>query len=74
MDTFGRDLQLAALGNLDRLDRTIAGLRLGVLNLLDNIVALKHFAEHDVTAVEPPGGTLVSDGRSLMARDGRLTR
>lgn len=53
MNTFGRDLQLAALGNLDSLLGLIAGKGLEVLDLVDNIVALEDLAEDDVAAVQP---------------------
>lgn len=56
VNTFGRDLELAALGDLDGLDRAVAGLGgLRVLDLLDDFVALKDLAEDDVTSVEPTG-------------------
>lgn len=55
MYTFGGNLQLAAILNLDLLVRLVAR-RLGhVLDLLDNIVALGDLAKDDVLAVEPPG-------------------
>lgn len=53
MNTFGRDLKLAALGNLDSLNRLIACRGLGVLDLLDDLVALKDLAENDMSAIEP---------------------
>lgn len=52
-DTFFGNLQFAALGDLDRLGRLVAGLGLGVLDLLHNFVALEDLAEDDVTAIEP---------------------
>ena len=54
VDTFRRDLQLAALGNLDCLNRLVARSGLDVLDLLDDVVALEDLAEDNVTAVEPP--------------------
>jgi len=54
VNTFRRNLQLAALDNLDRLLRLVAGLSLDVLDLVDNVVALEDLAEDDVTAIEPP--------------------
>ena len=54
MNTFRRNLQLAALDNLDRLLRLVAGLSLDVLDLVDNVVALEDLAKDDVTAIEPP--------------------
>lgn len=53
MDTFRGHLQLSALGDLDSLLRLVAGLRLHVLDLRDDIHALKDLAEDDVAAVEP---------------------
>lgn len=54
VDTFIGDGQLAGLGDLDRLHGLVAGLRLDLLNLLDDVVALENLAEDDVAAVEPP--------------------
>lgn len=59
MDTFIGDGQLAGLGDLDRFDGAIARLSLGLLDLLDDIVALDDLAEDDVTAIEPPAGPLL---------------
>ena len=53
MNTFRGHFQLAALGNLDRLDGTIAGLGLGLFDLFDDFVALEDFSEHNVAAIEP---------------------
>lgn len=53
MDTFRRHLQLAALGDLDRLSRLVTSALLDVLNLLDNVVALQDLTEDDVAAVQP---------------------
>lgn len=61
MDTFGGNLQLAGLGDLDGLDGLVAGGRLGVLDLLDDVVALEDLAEDDVLAIEPTGVSAVSD-------------
>lgn len=55
VNTFRWDLELSALGNLDRLDRLVAGSLGDVLDLLDDIVALEDLAEDDVAAVEPAG-------------------
>jgi hypothetical protein len=60
VDTFGGDLKLARLGDLDRLDGLVAGLGLGVLNLLDELVALKDLAEDDVAAIEPTAREKIS--------------
>jgi hypothetical protein len=59
VNTFRRDLKLAALDDLDGLDGLIASSCLDVLNLLDNLVALEDFAEDDVAAIEPT--VIVSD-------------
>lgn len=56
VNTFFGDRELAALGDLDRLDGLVAAGRLGVLNLLDNLVALENLAEDDVLAIEPAVG------------------
>lgn len=53
MNTFRGDLQLSALGNLDRLDGLVR-LGLDLLDLLDDVEALEDLAEDDVTAIEPP--------------------
>lgn len=53
MNTFRPDLNLAALGDLYSLNRLVACLGRGILNLLDDIVALEHLAENDVSAIKP---------------------
>lgn len=53
MNTFGRNLELSALGNLDSLDRLVAGRSLRVLDLLDNVVALEDLTEDNMASVEP---------------------
>jgi hypothetical protein len=67
VNTFGRDLQLAALGNLDSINGLVAGSRLAVLDLVNNVVALEDFAKDDVASVQPASartllafGTLIS--------------
>jgi hypothetical protein len=52
-NTFVGNLQLAALGDLDRLGWLVARLGLGGLDLLHDVVALEDLAEDDVTAIEP---------------------
>lgn len=52
MNTFGRNLQLAALGNLDFRLGTVGG-TWSVFNLFNDIVTLENFAEDDVSAIEP---------------------
>ena len=55
VNTFRWNLELSALGNLDRLDGLVAG-RLGrLLDLLNDLVALEDLAEDDVAAIEPAG-------------------
>lgn len=53
VNTFCGHLQLAALGDLDLLPRLVAGRCLGVLDYLDELVALKNLAEDDVAAIKP---------------------
>tara|TARA_R110002003_G_scaffold384_4_gene19291 strand:+ start:27020 stop:27292 length:273 start_codon:yes stop_codon:yes gene_type:complete len=53
--TFLGDLELAALGDLDRLDRLVARALGQILDLLHNLVSLQDLTEHDVAAVEPAG-------------------
>lgn len=52
MNTFGRNLQLAALGNLDFHLGTVGGGG-SRFNLLNDIVTLENLAEDDVSAIEP---------------------
>ena len=56
MNTFRGHLQFATLGDFDGLGGLIARLRLGLLDLLNNVVALEDFAEDDVAVVEPGCG------------------
>jgi hypothetical protein len=51
VNTFGGNLKLAALDDLDGLNRLIARCGLGVLDLLDDLVALEDFTEDDVAAI-----------------------
>lgn len=53
VNTFGRNLQLAALDDLDSLRGLVAGRSLEVLDLVNDVVALEDFAENDVAAVQP---------------------
>jgi hypothetical protein len=55
VNTFRWDLELSALGNLDCLDRLVAGTLGDVLDLVNDIIALKDLAEDNVAAVEPAG-------------------
>ena len=63
VDTFRGDLKLAALGDLDRLSRSITRTGLAVLDLLDDIVALEDLAENDVLAIEPTAMTCISQSK-----------
>ena len=56
MQTFCGDLELAALGDGDALLGLVAAALWHVLDLLDDLVALKDLAEDDVLAIEPAGG------------------
>ena len=58
VDTFFWNLQLATLGNLHLLLWLVTWVLLRVLDLVDDAIALKNFAEDNVTAIEPGG-----DGR-----------
>lgn len=51
--TFGRHFQFAALGNGHLLDRLILRPLGDVLDLVDDLVALKDFAEDNVLAIKP---------------------
>lgn len=53
VNTFRGDLELAALENLDRLGGSVAWAGLGLLDLLDDLVALEDLTEDDVLAIEP---------------------
>lgn len=55
VNTFGGNLKLATLGDLDSFDGLVSSGSLGVLNLLDNFVALEDLTEDNVSAIEPPG-------------------
>jgi hypothetical protein len=59
VDTFRGHLELAALGDLDRLGRAVARLGFGLLDLLDDVVALKDLAEYDVSAIEPTAAAML---------------
>jgi hypothetical protein len=60
VNTFRRDLQLSALGDLDLLNGAVARLGLGVLDLLNDFVALEDLAEDDVAAIEPTSAMLAN--------------
>lgn len=50
-------LELPALDDLDRLYRFVRTALGHVLDLVNNVVALQDFTEHDVTTIEPPGNS-----------------
>ena len=56
MNTFRWYLELTALGNLDSLGGLVSGTLWDVLNLLHDIVALKHLSEDNVATIEPASG------------------
>lgn len=60
MNTFFGHLQLAALGDLDGDLGLVAGVLVGVLDLVDNFVALQDLAEDDVLAVQPAMRSVIS--------------
>lgn len=72
VNTFRGNLKLAALDDLDGLNRLIARCGLGVLDLLDNLVALEDFTEDDVAAIEPTGCHLLE--QISMIRDEGISR
>lgn len=53
VNTFGRNLELATLGNGDGLDWLVSVRCLVVLDLVDKLVALEDLAEDHMTTVEP---------------------
>lgn len=53
MDTFFGHRQLPALDDLDGLLGLVARVLVDVLNLFDDVVALKDLAKDDVLAVQP---------------------
>lgn len=53
--TFLRDLELAALGNLDWLHGLVTATLGHILNLLDNVVAFEDFPKDNVLAIKPTG-------------------
>ena len=55
VNTFFRNLQFAALDDLHLLLWLVTGVLLRVLNLVDNLIALKNFAKDNVTSIEPGG-------------------
>lgn len=61
MNTFGRDLEFATLGDLDSLLGLIARKLLNVLDLVDDIVTLEDLSEDNVAAVEPTNEICISN-------------
>lgn len=53
MNTFGRDLELATLGDLDSLLGLVAGKLLDVLDLVDDLVTLEDLSEDNMASIEP---------------------
>lgn len=53
VNTFGGDLKLATLDDLDGLLGAVTGLGLDMLDLIDDVVALEDFAKNYVASVEP---------------------
>lgn len=71
VDTFGRNLQLAALHNLDSLRGLVTGRSFEVLDLVNEVVAFEDFAENDVAAVQP-ASVPVSTQSLNFPRDGGI--
>ena len=55
VDTFWFHIQLTALGDLDRLLGPVSRTLWYILDLLDNIITLKHLAEDNVLSIKPRG-------------------
>lgn len=53
VDTFWFHFQLTTLGDLDRLLRLVSSTLWYILDLLDNIITLKHLAEDNVLSIKP---------------------
>jgi hypothetical protein len=53
VNTFLWDLELSALGDLDRLDWLVTRSLGDALDLVDDLVALEHFAEDNMAAIQP---------------------
>ena len=56
MNTFFWNLQFATLGNLDSLLWLIARKFRDILDLIDNLISFKDFAEDDMASIKPGGG------------------
>ena len=78
VNTFGRDLELAALYNLDNVNGLVTGGGGGVLDLLDDFEPLEDLAEDDVATIEPAigwaGHMLADVSCEGNTRRGKLTR
>jgi hypothetical protein len=55
VNTFRGNFKLATLGDLDSVDGLVTSASLGVLDLLNNFVALEDLTEDNVSAIEPRG-------------------
>jgi hypothetical protein len=53
VNTFLGDLELSALGDLDRLDWLVTRSLGDALDLVDHLVALEHFAKDNMAAIQP---------------------
>lgn len=53
VNTFFGNRKLSAVGDLDSLDRFVAGALVDALDLLDDVVTLENLAEDDVAAIQP---------------------
>jgi hypothetical protein len=55
VNTFLWNLELSALGDLDRLDWLVARSLRDALNLVHDLIALEHFAKDHMAAIQPAG-------------------
>lgn len=53
VNTFFGNRKLSAVGDLDSLDRFVAGALVDALDLLDDVVTLENLAEDDVATIQP---------------------
>lgn len=67
-------LELSTLHDLDCLRGLVATALGHVLDLVDNVIALEHFAEHDVATIEPSGTGTVSILSTVLWIPGRNSR
>lgn len=59
-------LQLSALSNLDLLSRLIPGTLGNILDLLNNVIALKDLAKYNVAAIQPSTSISISNLQCLI--------